>query len=140
MALDAKISFGTVAFNQGNDDVGCIMSTSHATTQEELENLAEIFAYAGEFGQRMLSMQKYETAPVTTTEWTATTKGKTKGRLEIEFVFENGKKHKLNIGHFYNDEDLINAMVTEIKAKSAGAFGVTAKVETVNLNFIASRF
>lgn len=138
MALLPEVGYGTVKLNQGNDDVGCIGTSSHVTSEAELIALAGVLSYNGEFGEEMISMKKYESAPLSVTEFTAEVKAKTKGRLELQLVFENGKKEWIKIKEFYNDEDMITAMKNAIIAESSGAFGISSKVASVNATFIAA--
>ena len=90
------------------------------------------------FSKEEISMKKYESAPLSVTEFTAEVKAKTKGRLELQLVFENGKKEWIKIKEFYNDEDMITAMKTAIIAESSGAFGISSKVSSVNATFVAA--
>lgn len=138
MALLPEVGYGTVKLNQGNDDVGCIGTSSHVTSEAELIALAGVLAYNGEFGEELISMTKFESAPFAVTEFTAEIKAKQKGRLELQLVFENGKKEWIKIKEFYNDEDMITAMKNAIIADSAGAYGISSKVSSVNVSFIAA--
>lgn len=138
MALLPEVGYGTVVLNQGNDDVGCIGTCSHVTSEAELIALAAVLAYNGEFGESMISMKKYESSPPVVTEFTVAQKAKTKGRLELQLVFENGKKEWIKIKEYYNDEAAITAMKTAIMAESAGAFGISSKVASINEKFIAA--
>lgn len=137
--LKSEIGFGSVKFNQGNDDVSCMMSCSHVRSEKELTELAEVFAYGSEFGQEMVSMIKYEDTVPTVVEFSTTELAKDKGRLTLTLVFENGKKHTLAIADYLNDETLISDMKAGILAKSAGAFGVASKVVTVNESFAKNK-
>ena len=138
--LKTEIGFGSVKFNQGNDDVSAMMSCSHVRSETELTELAEVFAYGTEFGQEMLSQIKYEETVPTVTDFTVDELAQDKGRLELELVFENGKKHKLNISNYPYDSALITAMKNSILGKSAGAFGVTTVVSSVNTTFTKNKY
>lgn len=138
MALLPEVGYGTAKFNQGNDDVGFTASSSHVKSEAELIALAVVLSFNGEFGEEMISMTKSESAPFAVTEFTAEVKAKQKGRLEMQLVFENGKKEWIKIKEYYNDEDMITAMKNAIISESAGAFGVSSKVSSVNVSFIAA--
>lgn len=138
--LKTEIGFGSVKFNQGNDDVSAMMSCSHVRSETELTELAGVFAYGSEFGQEMLSQIKFEETVPTVVEFATVELAQDKGRLELELVFENGKKHKLSISNYLNDPDLITAMKNSILGKSAGAFGVTTVVSAVNTTFIKNKY
>lgn len=133
--LKVEIGFGSIKYNQGNDDVGCMMSCSHVRSEKELNELGEVFAYGSEFGQEMLSQIKYEETVPTVVEFSSTELAKDKGTLALTLVFENGKKHSLTLFDYPNDDTLIADMKTAILAKSAGAFGVSSKVTQVNESF-----
>ena len=133
--LKTEIGFGSIKYNQGNDDVGCMMSCSHVRSEAELIELAGVFAYGSEFGQEMLSQIKYEETIPTVVEFSSTELAKDKGTLALTLVFENGKKHSLTLFDYPNDDTLIADMKTAILAKSAGAFGVPSKVTQVNESF-----
>lgn len=138
--LKPEIGFGSVKYNQGNDDVACMMSCSHVRSEAELVALAEVFAYGGEFGAEMISMQKYEGAVPAVADFTAEELGKEKGRLTLELVFENGKKHKITISNYLNDEDLITAMKNKILLATAGSFGVQSGITAVNTTFVKNKY
>lgn len=131
--LNPKYGIGTL--NQGNDDVKCQVSSSHVNTEAELIALVELFSHGGEFGEEMISMSRDESAPVAVTEFTADEKKNAKGLVELELVFENGKKEKIKLNNYFNDNALIGLMITEIMNKSAGAFGTASKVVAVNVKF-----
>lgn len=137
--LRTQLAFGSVKYNQGNDDVSAGMSCGHVRSESELTALAEIFAYDGEFGAEFISMMKYEDTVPTVAEFTADEKLKDKGRLELELVFENGKKHTISIADYYNDETLVTAMKTAALNSTAGAFGVQSTVTAVNTNFTKNK-
>ena len=136
--LRTAIGFGSVKFNQGNDDMACMMSCSHVTSEVELTELAEVFGYNGEFGAEMLSQLKYDRVP-TVVEFSTTELAKDKGTLVLTLVFENGKKHTLTLFDYLNDDTLIADMKTAILAKSSGAFGVPSKVSQVNESFTKNK-
>lgn len=138
--LKTDTTFGSVKYNQGNDDVGCLMSCAHVRSEAELIALADVFAYNGEFGEEFISMIKQEGTVPTVAEFTADELAKEKGRLVLELVFENGKKHKITVPDYPNDETLITAMKGVIMAKSAGAFGVNSAVTAVNTTFTKNKY
>jgi len=138
--LKTELAFGSVKYNQGNDDLAALMSCSHVRSESELIALANLFLYGGEFGAEFISMQRYEDNVPTVAEFTAEEKTKDKGRLELQLVFQNGKKHTITIADYYNDETLITAMKTVITNATAGAFGVQSVVSAVNTTFTKNKY
>lgn len=134
------ISFAAITYGQGNDDVGFTATTPHVNSETEITALADVLACNGEFGQKMYTTTRYETAPNAVTAFTAEVKAKQRGRLKLSLEFESGKKGSITIEDYFNDEAAITAMKNVILAKTAAAWGViNSPVITVNAEFHARK-
>lgn len=140
------IAFVALTHGQGNDDVKAYATSSHITTKEEAEAIAQVLTQGGEFGERGISYTRYEQNPLAVTEYTATEIAAKRGRLKLELQFksavegQSGKKEYMEISDCFNDSDYVEAIKTYITGLPAGAWiGINQQVEVVNATFSARR-
>lgn len=145
MAL-GNIAYVSITHGQGNDDVKSYAGSSHLTSVTEVEKVAEVLSYNGEFGERGYSLTRYEQAPATVVAFTAGEQSAQRGRLKLELVHESavagetGKKTYIEIADFFNDSALVVGIQDGIKLLAAGTWaGINQKVATVNVSFTARK-
>lgn len=141
MAL-GNIAFAYMGHGQGNDDTRVDSSSSHLNTIEEIEAVANLLKYNGEFGERMISYVQYEGAPKAIAAFTAGETTAKRGRLDFVILFEsavagqNGVKEYLTIEDFIEDDTLITAIKDFLIVQPAGSWvGINQKVASVNYTF-----
>lgn len=141
-----KIAYAYIGHGQGNDDTRVDSSSSHLNTIEEIEAVANLLKYTGEFGERMFSYLQYESAPKAVAAFTAGEASAKRGRLELALTFESavvgetGLKEYITIEDFIEDDTLITAIKDSIIVQPAGAWvGINQKVASVNHTFTARK-